>query len=61
MIRWPRGHYGSWQLFGHVHGGHVPIVGKQYDIGVDNNDYYPVSFKNIKEIMDSLPQNKGLV
>jgi calcineurin-like phosphoesterase family protein len=49
MLSWPRSHYGSWQLFGHSHGnqkGHN--VQKQYDIGVDSNNYYPVSFDYLK-------------
>ena len=48
-----------WQLFGHVHSGPVPNNGLdtprlgmlfplQYDVGVDNNGYRPVSFPEIK-------------
>ena len=50
MRTWPRSHYGSWQLFAHSHGTLDP-VGKQHDVGVDNNDFYPVSFDEIDEIM----------
>ena len=50
MRTWPRSHYGSWQLFAHSHGTLDP-VGKQHDIGVDNNNFYPVSFDEIIEIM----------
>lgn len=56
MLRWARSHYGSWQLFGHTHG-KLTIDAKQYDIGVDNNDYYPISFDKIKLIMVSKPDN----
>ncbi len=49
-----------WQLFGHVHSGPRSNSGKdhprlamlfprQYDVGVDNNDYRPVSFTMVKE------------
>lgn len=52
MLTWPRSHYGSWQLFGHSHGELTIHSSKlQYDIGVDNNNYYPVSFKTIREIL----------
>ena len=52
-----------WQLFGHVHSGPLSREGKdlsrldillprQYDVGVDNNDYRPVSFAKVKAIID---------
>ena len=47
MRTWGRSHYGSWELFGHSHGTLEPI-GLQYDIGVDNNNYYPISFDQLK-------------
>lgn len=48
-----------WQLFGHVHSGPLSHTGldtprlqhlfpRQYDVGVDNNDFRPVSFYKIK-------------
>jgi len=49
----------EWQLFGHVHSGPVSPGGLdiprlrmlfplQYDVGVDNNDYRPISFAQVK-------------
>lgn len=54
MIVWNESHRGSWQLFGHVHGGlsnkgiikHNPA---QMDVGVDTNNYTPYSYQEIKE------------
>lgn len=60
MRVWPRSHYNSWQLYGHSHG-RLPGVGKQYDVGVDNNNFSPVSFDEIKAIMEKLPDNFNLV
>lgn len=48
-----------WQLFGHVHSGPLSHTGLdhprlnmlfplQYDVGVDNNDFRPVSFTEVK-------------
>jgi len=48
-----------WQLFGHVHSGPVSQGGLdiprlrmlfplQYDVGVDNNDYRPISFAQVR-------------
>lgn len=56
------GAYGNtWQLFGHVHtsknntGKDAPrldmIFPTQYDVGVDNNDFTPVSFAQVKRII----------
>ncbi|MHA1289068.1 MAG: metallophosphoesterase [Candidatus Thorarchaeota archaeon] len=56
MRTWPRSHYNTWQLYAHSHGRLEP-VGKQWDIGVDNNNYYPISFKDLKDIMQHRPNN----
>lgn len=56
MRVWERSHYNSWQLFGHSHGMLTP-EGKQMDIGVDTNNFYPYSFEQIKKIMESKPDN----
>lgn len=49
----------TWQLFGHVHSGPLSKTGldhprlkmlfpRQYDVGVDNNDFRPVSFREVR-------------
>jgi len=50
-----------WQLFGHVHtrtnntGGDAPrlqyLYPTQYDVGVDNNNYTPISFEQVRTII----------
>ena len=56
------GAYGNtWQLFGHVHTSKNNtgkdalrldmIFPTQYDVGVDNNDFTPVSFEQVKRII----------
>jgi len=57
---WERSHYNSWNLYGHSHGRLEP-VGKQWDIGVDNNNFYPLSFDELKEIMLKRPDNFNLI
>ncbi len=53
-----------WQLFGHVHSGPFSRTGldhprlkvlfpRQYDVGVDNNGYRPVSFAYVKEKIET--------
>jgi len=60
MRVWARSHFNSFMLYGHSHGRLEPI-GKQWDIGVDNNNFYPVSFEQILEIMKTRPDNLNLV
>ena len=59
-----------WQLFGHVHSGPASHCGLdhprlnmlfplQYDVGVDNNDFRPVSFKEVKERIEAQVQMAG--
>jgi len=60
MRTWECSHYNSWQLFGHSHG-QLTLESKQYDIGVDNNNYYPVSWHRIKVIMSGKPDNKNFI
>jgi calcineurin-like phosphoesterase family protein len=55
MHTWPKSHYGSIHLFGHSHGKLV-LDGKRHDLGVDNNNYFPISDKQIIEIMKSKEQ-----
>ena len=37
--------------------GHRVGFGKQHDVGVDNNDFYPVSMAQLREIMEGKPAN----
>jgi len=60
MRVWARSHYNSFMLYGHSHGG-LPPIGKQHDIGVDNNGFYPVSFDQIIEIMKKRDDNFNLI
>lgn len=56
MRVWQASHFNSWQLFGHSHG-RVKPVGKQWDVGVDRNDFYPLSYDYVKTIMEKQPYN----
>jgi calcineurin-like phosphoesterase family protein len=54
MRVWPASHFGSWQLYGHSHGQLLDDPNLlSWDVGVDNNNFYPVSYDRIKEIMFS--------
>lgn len=56
MNRWNKSHYGSWHLFGHSHGNLIG-VGQSFDVGVDCNNYTPVSFEQVTERMKTLLDN----
>lgn len=60
MRVWPLSHYGSWQIHGHSHG-HLKPQGKQWDVGVDNNQFTPVSLDRLKAIMWAQPNSFDLV
>ena len=58
----------TWQLFGHVHSGPNSMDGldiarlemlfpTQYDVGVDNNNFAPVSFYEVREIINKKLEN----
>ncbi len=58
LLCYPRAYSGRvWQLFGHVHtgsavpGNDIPrlqyLLPYQYDVGVENNNYYPISLREI--------------
>ena len=54
--------HGTWQLFGHIHSNQQEsniidkhrlsmLLPSQYDVGVDNNNYTPVSYRQVEEII----------
>ena len=53
MLAWPKSHHGSFQLHGHVHGRAADNEMnrendiRRYDVGVDANNYYPVTARQI--------------
>lgn len=61
----------TWQLFGHVHSGPLTKSGldcnrlnmlfpTQYDVGVDNNNFTPISFDAVKEIIEEQLMSQNL-
>jgi calcineurin-like phosphoesterase family protein len=60
MRVWHKSHFNEWHVYGHSHGT-LPPQGKSYDVGVDNNDYAPVSYADLRDIMANLPDNLNLV
>ena len=62
MRIWPLSHYGSWHLYGHSHGKATHLEeGKQLDIGIDSHNFYPLTFNQISDIMNSKNENPNLI
>ena len=57
---WPASHYNTWHLYGHSHGNLEPI-GKSWDVGVDNNNFFPLSEHQVIQIMNDRPDNPNYV
>lgn len=52
MRVWDKSHYGTYHLYGHSHGTLLDDPNSlSLDVGVDNWDFYPVSYDQIKEKM----------
>jgi calcineurin-like phosphoesterase family protein len=54
---WPHSHRGCWMLCGHSHGTLLEALpdaqdGKLLDVGVDVHNYQPLSYAEVKQIMD---------
>jgi calcineurin-like phosphoesterase family protein len=52
MRTWNGSFRGSWHLYGHSHG-NLPPLFKSMDIGVDCTNFEPLSFNEVKEIMNA--------
>lgn len=57
---WHASHYNSFHAFGHSHGRLEP-VGKSWDVGVDNNDFKPISIGEFIFIMGGRPNNINFI
>lgn len=53
LLTWNGAHHGSWSLSGHCHSScnwyHDQTT--SYDVGVDNNNYVPISFEEVQTLM----------
>lgn len=58
MLVWNKRHHGTWMLHGHSHGSLVyPVSGKIMDVGVDANQFSPISYQEVKLLMDAVIVN----
>jgi calcineurin-like phosphoesterase family protein len=59
MNSWNCSHWNAWHLFGHHHSREQANYsqGKTLGVAVDLNNYYPLSFDQIKDFMNNRPNN----
>ena len=50
MYSWSRSHFGAWHLHGHNHNYPIDFHKYRYNVGVDVNDFTPISYEEIKII-----------
>jgi calcineurin-like phosphoesterase family protein len=60
MRVWENSNYNSWQLYGHSHGGLLPI-GKQEDVGVDAQNFQLLSMDQLRLKMIDKPNNINFI
>jgi len=60
MRVWSKSHYNSWQLYGHSHG-KLSGIGKQFDVGLANNNFILFNENDIVNIMNILQDNFNLI
>ena len=60
MQVWNKSHWNSWHLFGHSHG-QLEGVGKSFDVGVDANNFTPISIDEGTKRMKDLPNNINFI
>ncbi len=60
MHAWARSHYNSLHLYGHSHRD-LELPGKRHCISVENTNYYPLSFDQVKEIMAGKDDNPNFI
>jgi len=59
MYSWDSKYHGSIHLYGHVHDTEIEVdLGKSFNVGVDVNDFAPVSLNKIMERADEYDRNK---
>lgn len=55
LLTWNRAHWGSFMLHGHVHSTKPTNgINRRFDVGVDANSYAPVSWQEIKNVLNSI-------
>lgn len=60
MHTWARSHFNSWHLYAHSHKD-LKLSGKRHCISVENTNFFPLSFDQVKEIMIDKSDNPNFI
>lgn len=61
MCVWPNSHHGSWHLYGHSHGAsNEDNKMRSFDVGVDTHNFYPYSYEEVVEKMNTKILKQGI-
>ena len=60
MRVWPASHHNSYQLYGHSHG-KLGGLGKQFDVGLESNDYRILSSEEVLLRLEKLSDNLNFI
>jgi len=60
MHTWARSHFNSWHLYAHSHKD-LKLSGKRHCISVENTNYFPLSFDQVKEVMVDRSNNPNFI
>lgn len=52
MYSWASSHYGSFHIHGHIHTNQIDFLWNRYNVGVDVNDYVPLSMDELIHIFE---------
>ncbi|HXP53189.1 MAG TPA: hypothetical protein VN922_24815, partial [Bacteroidia bacterium] len=63
FFSWNKAYHGSFHFHGHCHGSidNENVGRNRYDVGVDSNNYHPVSLEEIVAKIDALKKHKELL
>lgn len=53
MRSWRNKGHGAFQLYGHSHG-KMPGLGRQMDVGVDTNNFFPYEWSEVRKRLDAI-------
>jgi len=57
MLSWNKSHHGAWQLHGHTHTSENDIRDFRMSVGVDANNYTPISWEDIVQKFEEYKNN----
>jgi len=63
MYSWEKSCHGSWNLHGHIHSNTIEFNPLRYNVGVDINNFTPLSYEEVENIIidQIIIENRGFI